>query len=86
MIIYIMPENRVLEPVERDGKGHFCAVFLSPIVSEELQNFRCNSCGWIVFQYNNKSIDALVYGISIPEKSEAVDVQCSRCKFVYRVV
>ena len=86
MIVYVMPENVVLEPVVRDGKGKFCAVFLSSEKSEEIQNFRCLSCGWIVAQYSNKEVDAIVYGSSVPQEKNSLDVQCSRCKRLYRVV
>ena len=86
MIVYVMPENVVLEPVVREGKGKFCAVFLSSIVTEQVQNFRCTACGWVVAQYNNKEVDALVYGASVPKNKKAVDVMCSRCKFIYRIV
>ncbi len=86
MIIYTLPENRVLEPVVRDGKDRFCAVFLSSEKSDQLQNFRCTSCGWVVCQYSNKSVEAVVYGQSVPEESNSLDVQCSRCKRIYRIV
>jgi len=86
MIIYITPENQVLEPVVRDGRNHFVCVFLSPVVSEEVQNLRCLSCGWVVAQYTNKQIEAIVYGIAKPKEQNSVDIQCSRCKLLYRVI
>ena len=86
MILYTLSENLSLEPVVRDGKGMFVAVFLSPVVTGQLQNFRCLSCGWVVLQYSNKEVQALVYGTAIPENKNAVDICCSRCKITYRIV
>jgi hypothetical protein len=86
MIIYTLPGNLELEPVVRDGRGTFVAVFLSSIVTDQLQNFRCVGCGWVVAQFSNKQVDALVYGQAIPENKNAVDIRCSRCRVTYRIV
>ena len=86
MIIYTLPANLELEPVVREGKGSFIAVFLSSVVTDQLQNLRCLACGWIVCQYSNKEIQAFIYGTAIPENKNAVDIRCSRCHITYRVV
>lgn len=86
MNIYILPANYVQEPVVREGKDHFVCVFLSPILAEEVRNFRCLECGWVVFQYSNKEVDSIVYGVSKPKEKNSIDAMCSRCKLIYRVV
>jgi hypothetical protein len=86
MKLFVLPINYLLEPVERINKDHFVCVFLSAVTSEEIRNFRCLECGWVVFQYSNKEVDAIVYGNFKPQDKNSVDVMCSRCKLVYRVV
>jgi hypothetical protein len=86
MNIYILPQNIVQEPVVREGRENVICVFLSPVISDQVQNFRCISCGWIVFQYTNKKVDAISYGGSIPKNKNALDAQCTRCHLLFRVV
>lgn len=86
MRVFILPANTVQEPVIRDGRGTVICVFMSNHRSEELQNFRCLGCGWVVFQFTNKSVEAIVYGNSIPDERNSLDAQCGRCHQIYRVV
>lgn len=86
MIIYTTPANQVLEPVEKSGRDHFICVFLSPVVTEDVQNFRCLSCGWMVAQFSNKSVDAIVYGVARPKDKNSVDLMCGRCHTIFRIV
>ena len=86
MNIYILPSATVQEPEERNGRGKFTVVFLSEEKSDVIENFRCTNCGWVVFQYSNKEIQSIVYGIAAPEEMNHLDAMCSRCKRIFRVV
>jgi phage FluMu protein Com len=86
MKIYILPANYIQEPVVREGKNRFVCVFLSPIITEEVRNFRCLECGWVCFQYTNKEVDSLVYGLAKPKETNSIDSMCPRCKIIYRIV
>ena len=86
MNLYTLPANIELEPVVREGRGDFIAVFLSSVVTDQLKNFRCLGCGWVVAQFSNKQVEALVYGTAIPENKNAVDIRCSRCRITYRII
>ena len=84
--VYTTPANLDLEPVTRDGRDKFVVVFLSHIVTEQLQNYRCNNCGWIVFQHSSKNVAAIVYGAAAPKDKTTLDVQCQRCHTMFRVI
>jgi hypothetical protein len=86
MVLYAMPANLTLEPVVRDGRDQFIVVFLSRAISNQLQNLRCLNCGWIVCQYSANKVDAFIYGSEVPEEENSIDIQCTRCKIIYRIV
>jgi len=83
MNVYITHSE--LEPVVREGRGEFIVVFLSNIVTQGLQNFRCLNCGWIICQYSSRVL-AVVYGAPVPKDTNILDVQCQRCHTMFRIV
>lgn len=85
MNIFVVPSTE-LTPVVRDGHDKFIVVFLSQTPTEELQNFRCLNCGWIVAQYSSKEVSAVVYGTAVPKDKTVLDVQCQRCHTMFRIV
>ena len=84
MNIYVSPSE--LEPVVRDGKDKFVVIFLSHIVTDELQNLRCTNCGWIICQFSSKEVSAIIYGTAVPKDKTTLDVQCQRCHTMFRIV
>ncbi len=74
------------EPVFREGRDQFIVVFLSRIVTDQLQNLRCTNCGSLICQFSSKQVDAFIYGSEIPEEQNSVDIMCKRCKLIYRIV
>jgi phage FluMu protein Com len=77
--------NPPFVPVRVDGADEGIVVFLSHMHREGKRNFRCLNCGKIIFQYNSK-VQAIVDGADAPFQSAPVDIQCHRCKILYRVL
>lgn len=48
------------------------------------KEFHCLSCGRIVFQYYTESRIIVIVG-EMREVSRPIDIQCSRCKVIYRI-
>ena len=80
-----MEDSYPFIPVKNDGTGESVVVFLSHMKREGKRNFRCMNCGRIIFQYNSQ-VNAIVDGGDAPYKSAPVDIQCHRCRILFRVV
>lgn len=60
-------------------------IIMSKETSEEIKNWRCDTCGSIVFQYYN-SIKAVFQGaMNIADCEMPTDHLCKKCNIIFRV-
>lgn len=83
MKVFVLSADVDFTPIKAEGKGRVISVFLSR--GKEKHNFRCSSCGKIVFQYTGE-LDFIFDGAAIPEEKAEIDVMCHRCKVIYRAI
>jgi len=72
-----------LTPV-KSTEAKFITVFLTP-QSKDKHNFRCMNCGKLLLQYEGEIIVITDNGDK-PKESNALDIRCNRCEFMYKVI
>ena len=83
MKVFILSANVEFTPIREAGERRVVSVFLSR--GKGKHNFRCSSCGKIVFQYTG-DLDFIFDGAVIPEERATIDALCHRCKVIYRAM
>jgi len=68
----------------RDISQKIITVILSNDSPQVRKDLRCISCGRIVCQYYSE-VRVIIIN-EVREVSRPIDIQCSRCKFLYRIV
>ena len=82
MKVFILSSDVSFPPAISDGAGRIVSVSLREGRNKE--NWRCNSCGKIVFQYTGK-VGEIFDGAIKTEEKPTIDALCHRCKIIYRV-
>lgn len=70
---------------QKSEKKRFITILLSRDKSPGVMNWRCYSCGSIVFQYFNSPRAIFEGAISIDDLDIPTDHLCKKCNIVYRV-
>ena len=83
MNIYVFKQDMDFPPIRTNNEGRTVSVFLRG--NGNLQNYRCNTCGKIVFQYSGE-VESVYDGAKIPEEKATIDILCQRCRVRYRVI
>lgn len=81
MKVFVLSPDVNFSPLKRGEDRKIVTVFLEK--GPEKYNFRCPTCGKIVFQYTG-DLDTIFEGAVIPEEVASLDAMCHRCKVVYR--
>lgn len=68
----------------REGIGKMVTVVLDNSSEKVLKNLHCLACGRIVAQYYGEL--RIIIIDELREVQRPVDIQCSRCKKMYRIV
>ena len=66
-------------------KERFITFFISPFPIGEKRNFRCVSCGKLLCQYEGE-LRVGVDGGEKPDSKASIEVLCTRCRIMYRLV
>jgi len=66
-------------------KERYVTFFLTPFPTGEKRNFRCTTCGKLLCQYESEIV-AGVDGGDKPMSKASLEVLCTRCRVVYRLV
>lgn len=82
MKIYQSDDNTI--PVHSEGE-RYITIFLTPFPVGEKRNFRCNSCGKLLFQYES-DVPAMIDNADAPSGSNLIEVLCHRCRVIYRII
>ena len=77
-------QNDTLIPEHTQGE-RYITFFLTPFPSGEKRNFRCNSCGKLLFQYESEIV-AGIDGGDKPQEKASFESLCQRCRVIYRIV
>ena len=80
MRIYIENLIPVFTEYER-----FVTVFIAPFANGEKRNLRCMNCGKLICQYEGE-VASIVDGGDKPDNKSAIEVLCTRCRVMYRIV
>lgn len=76
-------ENDNLLPVLKNREGECVTVFFTPFKIGEVRNFRCISCGKLLFQYECE-ISLIIDSSDSPKEKGTINHLCQRCKLMFR--
>jgi hypothetical protein len=76
-------EDKNLIP-QRNGVGGIISLVIDNSSEKILKDFHCSACGRIVLQYYGELRIIIVN--ELREVQRPIDIQCSRCKKMYRIV
>ena len=84
MKVFVLSPDVHFSPSKIENDGKIVSVFLER-GSNELRNFRCLTCGKLVFKYTGNP-EFIFDGAIFPKNKSTIDVYCHRCKVVYRII
>ena len=77
--------NDDLIPEENIEMGRIVTIFLTTYKSGTKRNFRCISCGKLLFQYESEN-PLVIDRETSPEDTPSNEHLCHRCKVLYKVL